>query len=45
VRSAWVKFRELYPVLISGRDSLKVKGKVSKACVQRVIVCGSEFGQ
>jgi len=42
VRSAWAKFRELAPVLTSKGASLKVKGKVYKACVQRVMVYGSE---
>ena len=34
VRCAWAKFRELAP--------MKVKGKVYRACVQRVLVYGSE---
>lgn len=42
VRSAWAKFKELSPVLTSRGASLKVKGKVYKACVQRVLVYGSE---
>lgn len=42
VRSAWAKFRELAPILTSRGASLKVKGKVYKACVQRVLVYGSE---
>lgn len=42
VRSAWAKFKELAPVLTSRGASLKVKGKVYKACVQRVLVYGSE---
>ena len=42
VRCAWAKFRELAPVLTSRGASLKVKGKVYKACVQRVLVYGSE---
>ena len=41
VRSAWAKFRELAPVLTSRGASLKVKGKVYKACVQKVMVYGS----
>jgi hypothetical protein len=43
VRCAWAKFRELAPVLTSRGASLKVKGKVYKACVQRVLVYGSEM--
>jgi hypothetical protein len=42
VRSAWAKFRELAPILTSRGASLKIKGKVYKACVQRVLVYGSE---
>ena len=42
VRSAWAKFKELAPILTSRGASLKVKGKVYKACVQRVLVYGSE---
>jgi len=40
VRSAWAKFWELAPILTSRGDSLKVKGKVYRTCVQRV--SGSE---
>jgi len=36
------KFRELAPVLTYREASLQVKGKVHKACVQRVMVSGSE---
>jgi hypothetical protein len=42
VRCAWAKFRELAPVLTSRGASLIVKGKVYRACVQRVLVYGSE---
>jgi hypothetical protein len=42
VRCAWAKFRELAPILTSRGASLVVKGKVYKACVQRVLVYGSE---
>jgi hypothetical protein len=42
VRCAWAKFKELAPVLTSRGASLKVKGKVYNACVQRVLVYGSE---
>ena len=42
VRCAWAKFRELAPILTSRGASLVVKGKVYKACVQRVMVYGSE---
>ena len=42
VRCAWAKFKELAPILTCRGPSLKVKGKVYKACVQRVLVYGSE---
>ena len=42
VRCAWAKFKDLAPVLTSRGASLKVKGKVYRACVQRVLVYGSE---
>ncbi len=42
VRCAWAKFRELTPILTSRGASLAVKGKVYKACVQRVMMYGSE---
>lgn len=42
VSSAWAKFRELAPILTNRGASLKVKGKIYKACVQRVLVYGSE---
>jgi len=42
VRCAWAKFRELAPILMSRGASLRVKGKICLACVQRVLVYGSE---
>ena len=42
IRCAWAKFRELAPILTSRGASLVVKGRVYKACVQRVMVYGSE---
>ena len=42
VRRAWAKFRELAPILTARGASLKIKGKVYKACVQTVMVYGSE---
>jgi hypothetical protein len=42
VRCAWSKFRELAPILTSRGASLRIKGKIYRACVQRVIVYGSE---
>ena len=42
VRSAWAKFRELAPILTARGASLLVKGKVYRACVQSVMIYGSE---
>ena len=42
VRCAWAKFRELSPILMTQGASLKVKGKVYRACVQSVLIYGSE---
>ena len=42
VRSAWGKFNELAPVLTKTGVSLKLKGKIYDACIQRVLVYGSE---
>ena len=36
------KFRELSPILMARRASLKLKGKVYRTCVQSVLVYGSE---
>jgi len=42
VKCAWAKLRELVPVLTFRGASFVVKGRVYKACVQRVLVCDSE---
>ena len=42
VRCAWGKFNELKPVLAVSGTSLKLKGKIYKACVQSILVYGSE---
>jgi len=42
VRCAWGKFNELKPVLATRGISLKLKGKIYRACVQSVLVYGSE---
>ena len=42
MRCAWGKFNELMPILTMRRTSLKVKGKIYKACVQSVMLYGSE---
>ena len=42
VRCAWGKFKELLPIITSRGTSLIVKGKIYKACVQSVMIYGSE---
>ena len=42
VKCAWGKFRGLAPILTLRGMSLKMKGKIYKACVQSVMVYGSE---
>ena len=42
VRCAWRKFRDLRMLLTARGASLRVKGKIYRACVQRVLVYGSE---
>ena len=42
VRSAWAKFKELSPILTTRGASFHVKGKVYMACVQSVLVYGTE---
>src|SRR5260221_7441192 len=42
VRCAWGKFRELSPILTLRGVSLKLKGNIYRACVQKVIMYGSE---
>jgi hypothetical protein len=42
VRCAWNKFRELSPILTARGASLKLKGKIYKACVRSVMISGSE---
>ena len=42
VKCAWGKFRELSPILTVRGLSLKMKGKIYEACVQSVLVYGSE---
>ena len=42
VRCSWSKFRELTPILTSRGATLKAKGRIYKACVQSVMVYGSE---
>ena len=42
VRCAWGKFRDLRMLLTVRGASLRLKGKIYRACVQRVLVYGSE---
>ena len=42
VRCAWGKFMDLKMLLTARGASLRVKGKIYRACVQRVLVYGSE---
>ena len=42
VRCAWGKFNELMPILTMRGTSLKVIEKIYKACVQSVMMYGSE---
>src|SRR5437899_398898 len=42
VRCAWGKFRDLRMLLTARGASLRVKEKIYRACVQRVLVYGSE---
>ena len=41
-KCVWGKFRELAPILTKRDVSLKIKGKISKICVQRVLGYASE---
>ena len=42
VRCAWVKFKELSPIL-TARDALyRIKGKIYRACVQSILTYGTE---
>src|SRR2546425_7725605 len=42
VRCAWGKFMDFKMLLTARGASLRVKGKIYRACVQRVLVYGSE---
>ena len=42
VRCAWRKFMDLKMLLTARGASLRVKGKIYRACVQRVLVYGRE---
>ena len=43
MRCAWAKFRELSPILTARGASLRVKGQIYWACVQSVLIYGSEI--
>jgi len=43
VKFAWNKFRELQPILTKRGASQKMKGKIYRACVQSVLVYGTEI--
>ena len=42
VRYAWGKFNELMPIIKMRGTSLRAKGKIYKACVQSMMMYGSE---
>ena len=42
VRCAWVKFKELSPILTARGASYRIKRKIYKACVQSVLKYGTE---
>ena len=42
VRCAWAKFKELSPILTARGASHCMKGKIFRACVQSVLIYGTE---
>ena len=42
VRCAWAKFKELLPILTARGASHRMKGKIFRACVQSVLIYGTE---
>ena len=42
VRCAWAKFKELSPILTARGASHRMKGKIFSACVQSVLIYGTE---
>ena len=42
VRCAWAKFKELTPILTACGALYSIKGKIYRACGQRVLTYGSE---
>ena len=41
-RFGWIKFNELASILCGRRFTMKMKGKIYKACVRSVMVYGAE---
>ena len=42
IRNGWLKFRELFPFLISRAPSLEMKGRLYASCVRSNMIYGSE---
>ena len=42
VRCAWTKFKELSPILTMRGASYRIKGRIYSACVQSVLIYGTE---
>ena len=42
VRCAWAKFKELSPILTVCGASYRIKGRIYSACVQSVLIYGTE---
>ena len=42
VRCAWAKFKELSPILTVRGASYRIKGRIYGACVQSVLIYGTE---
>ena len=42
VRCAWAKFKELSPILTVRGASYRIKGRIYSACVQSVLIYGTE---
>ena len=42
VRCAWVKFKELSPILTALSASYRIKGKIYKVCAQSAVTYGTD---
>ena len=42
MRCAWAKFKELSPILTVRGASYRIKGRIYSACVQSVLIYGTE---